>query len=407
MPSGNIVPRTGSPFIYLNPNYKQEPATRYGTTLKRSMNKDNMKYGQLNGEELLHENGITYGNGNDKHMISPPSSPIYDNKVYNDNSEISAFGRTNPDRRPASASPYRHRQIYARSDNISPKNVYDNNQKHSYTMSTEIDTQTIVQMASPNNFGNPEMLQNMSSRTIGQIERKKNRELHSSQSALLNGLKVHSLVNSMVQPVVLINNNSGASSPLDSQHQRNKVRRRRQRPKSAGVRRSKPGVLSKAIRVASTTEFNNRKKRLNRRKSPRSMNNRNRKQRPKSASTMSLRGGTMGPWDTADELVQHFSAGNRSGLAIDTNKSASSRIKKSKSHYLIRPPPVVEKPYIINDSSNNGGEGNQEDQQNNHSPWSVFQSGQDFRKQQYGENKTIGSAVLKVEMPKVFKISST
>ena len=90
-----------------------------------------------------------------------------------------------------------------------------------------------------------------------------------------------------------------------------------------------------------------------------------------------------------------------------TNKSASSRIKKSKSHYLIRPPPVVEKPYIISDSSNNGGEGNQEDQQNNHSPWSVFQSGQDFRKQQYGENKTIGSAVLKVEMPKVFKISST
>ena len=77
---------------------------------------------------------------------------------------------------------------------------------------------------------------------------------------------------------------------------------------------------------------------------------------------------------------------------------------------MIRPPPVVEKPYIINDSAtsnNNGGEGNQEDQQNNHSPWSVFQSGQDFRKQQYGENKTIGSAVLKVEMPKVFKISST
>ena len=47
-----------------------------------------MKYGQLNGEELLHENGITYGNRNDKHMISPPSSPIYDNKVYNDNNFI-------------------------------------------------------------------------------------------------------------------------------------------------------------------------------------------------------------------------------------------------------------------------------------------------------------------------------
>ena len=41
----------------------------------------------------------------------------------------------------------------------------------------------------------------------------------------------------------------------------------------------------------------------------------------------------------------------------------------------------------------------------NDNPWSVFQSGGDYRMQKYGDNKAIGSALLKVDLPREFSKS--
>ena len=137
---------------------------------------------------------------------------------------------------------------------------------------------------------------------------------------------------------------------LNSQSHRRKVK---QRPKSAGVRRCKPGTLSKAVRVASMTGYSDRRRRRRRR----------RNQRKSLQSEEKPRSGN------------HL-------LTFETDMS-SLNLKKYTTNRL-RP--------------SNGA-----DNSVNDNPWSVFQSGGDYRMQQYGDNKAIGSALLKVDLPESFQ----
>ncbi len=317
MPSGNVVPHTGSPFSYMNPNHKEEPATRYGTTLKRSISAD-PTYGQLGREELLNGNRISYALNRQSPSSNHPSTSPTKNVKSKSPVEMAAFGRTSSRRRPASAGARRK---------VSP---------------------LIHTAADDDIYVNPMDSKNAS--------KNHTRELHSSQSALLNGMKVSALVNSLSQPIKLMRS-PGKSKFLISQSHR---RKRKERPKSAGVRRCKPGALSKAVRVATTTGYNDqrrRRRRRNQRKSPRSRTQP--QARPPSATSMLLRGRK-----------------NMSSLNLN------------------------DKEIVPWEAPSNGA-----DSSVNDNPWSVFQSGGDYRMQKYGDNKAIGSALLKVDLPREFSKS--
>ena len=158
-------------------------------------------------------------------------------------------------------------------------------------------------------------------------------------------MKVSALVKSLSQPIKLTRSPTNFNF-LNSQSHRRKVK---QRPKSAGVRRCKPGTLSRAVRTASMTGYSDRRRRRrrNRQKSLQS------EEKPRS--------------------------GNHLLTLTD------SRLKKK---YTTRPPASANE---ANSASEN--------------PWSVFQSGGDYRMQQYGDNKAIGSALLKVDLPREFSKS--
>ena len=313
MPSGNIVPHTGSPFSYMNPNHKEEPATRYGTTLKRSVSAD-PTYGQLGKEELLNGNRISYVSNvqspSFNHRSTPPTETIGNKPPV----EMAAFGRTSSRRRPASAGT--RRKVSPHVQTTADDAVYPDS----------VDTKNSL--------------------------KKHTRELHSSQSALLNGMKVSALVNSLSQPIKLMRSPTKSNFLISPSHRR----KRKERPKSAGVRRCKPGTLSKAVRVATTTGYNDRRRRRikNQRKSPRSRTQP--RERPPSATSMLLRGRK-----------------NMSSLNLNDNE------------------------IVPWEAPSNGA-----DLSVNDNPWSVFQSGGDYRMQKYGDNKAIGSALLKVDFPREF-----